>query len=66
MVLGIQWLSGLGPILWDFKSLTMEFLQRNKKILINGIRVEDSVVDNNLTFLQELRRANRTNMGTMS
>ena len=25
MVLGIQWLITLGPILWDFKALTMQF-----------------------------------------
>ena len=25
MVLGIQWLSQLGPVLWDFKNLWMEF-----------------------------------------
>ncbi|XP_074314174.1 uncharacterized protein LOC141649382 [Silene latifolia] len=25
MVLGVQWLSSLGPVLWDFKQLRMQF-----------------------------------------
>ena len=63
VVLGIQWLRGLGPILWDFKSLKMEIRQGDQKILIKGMGTESSEVDSSPTFLQELRRADSTSMG---
>jgi len=31
MVLGIQWLSKLGPILWDFEKLKMSLSMREKR-----------------------------------
>ena len=34
MVLGIQWLAQLGPILWDFKNLRMEFSWNGKKMVL--------------------------------
>lgn len=37
MVLGIQWLSLLGPISWDFMQLHMEFNLNGKQILLKGI-----------------------------
>ena len=36
MVLGIQWLVMLGPILWDFSKLRMEFTVRSKKVVLRG------------------------------
>nr|CAD1832891.1 unnamed protein product [Ananas comosus var. bracteatus] len=36
MVLGIQWLIQLGPILWDFKQLRMEFHFRKRKVVLRG------------------------------
>lgn len=36
LVLGIQWFSALGPVLWDFKNLTMEFQNEGKKIKLRG------------------------------
>lgn len=36
MVLGIQWLSELGPILWDFKRLWMEFRIDGKRHMMTG------------------------------
>ena len=36
MVLGIQWLVMLGPILWDFSKLRMEFAVGNKKVVLRG------------------------------
>ena len=36
MVLGIQWLAGLGPILWDLKKLRMEFKKGNRRIVLRG------------------------------
>ena len=36
MVLGIQWLGQLGSILWEFKTLRMEFSWNGKKIVLCG------------------------------
>ena len=55
MVLGIQCLKSLGPILWDFSALKMEFQKQGKRVLICGMGVEKSEVDYSPTFLQELR-----------
>ncbi|OMO86983.1 Integrase, catalytic core [Corchorus capsularis] len=37
MVLGIEWLVSLGPILWDFSMLTMQFMYDNNWKLLQGI-----------------------------
>jgi hypothetical protein len=39
MVLGIQWLQLLGPILWDFATLTMEFNYGGLKCLLKGLQM---------------------------
>lgn len=45
MVLGIQWLSTLGPITWDFQNLCMEFhLNGKKHVLRGGKKEENSLV----------------------
>lgn len=36
MVLGIQWISTLGPIIWDFQKLRMEFMVEGKKHVLRG------------------------------
>ncbi|XP_058217468.1 uncharacterized protein LOC131328550 [Rhododendron vialii] len=36
MVLGVQWLSTLGPVLWDFKNLQMQFSVSDKEIVLKG------------------------------
>lgn len=36
MVLGVQWLSTLGPVLWDFKNLKMEFTVLGTKHTLKG------------------------------
>jgi transposase InsO family protein len=38
LVIGIQWLRLLGPILWDFEALTMEFSFNNWKCLLRGFQ----------------------------
>ncbi|XP_074306372.1 uncharacterized protein LOC141641616 [Silene latifolia] len=37
IVLGVQWLSSLGPIIWDFQKLTMEFHLHGVKHLLRGL-----------------------------
>nr|CAD1837126.1 unnamed protein product [Ananas comosus var. bracteatus] len=41
MVLGIQWLIQLGPILWDFKQLRMEFQVKDRKVVLKGSQGAD-------------------------
>lgn len=41
MVLGIQWLSTLGPILWDFQHLQMQFSVSGRKLILNGETATD-------------------------
>ena len=36
MILGVQWLSTLGSILWNFEELTMEFMWGGKKQVLQG------------------------------
>lgn len=36
LVLGIQWFSVLGPVVWDFKNLTTEFQNGGRKIKLRG------------------------------
>lgn len=36
LVLGIQWFSAFGPVLWDFKNLTMEFQKEGRKVKLRG------------------------------
>ncbi|XP_074297152.1 uncharacterized protein LOC141627838 [Silene latifolia] len=37
MVLGVQWLSSLGPVVWDFDKLRMEFMFQGKKVVLRGV-----------------------------
>lgn len=38
MVLGVQWLSLLGPITWDFQELKMQFRYLEKRVVLHGIK----------------------------
>lgn len=37
LVLGVQWLSGLGPVLFDYHDLWMEFDHRGSRIRLHGL-----------------------------
>lgn len=41
MVLGVQWLSTLGLILWDFSNLRMEFTWNGLKHVLRGVTKSD-------------------------
>ena len=38
VVLGMQWLSTLGDVKWNFAELRMEFVQKGKKVVLRGSR----------------------------
>ena len=38
LVLGIQWLRTLGPIVWDFSALTMQFVIEGEQITLQGLK----------------------------
>ncbi|XP_071923237.1 uncharacterized protein [Coffea arabica] len=38
VVLGMQWLSTLGDVKWNFADLKMEFVQRGKRVVLRGSR----------------------------
>ena len=40
MVLGVQWLSKLGPICWDFKQLLMQFKLDGKEVRLRGVPLQ--------------------------
>jgi hypothetical protein len=39
IVLGVEWLHTLGPILMDFKALTMKFTQEGQQYQFQGIKI---------------------------
>lgn len=41
MVLGVEWLTTLGPILWDFSNLRMEFNLNGMKHVLRGVTKTD-------------------------
>lgn len=49
MVLSIHWLR-LGPIVWDFEKLTMEFSLANKHVVFNGLNPIESLLESSSTF----------------
>lgn len=55
LILGIQWLRSLGPILWDFDRLQMEFSFKGKKFLLQGAKPSGVKLINNKTFSQAVQ-----------
>lgn len=45
MVLGVQWLSTLGSILWNFENLTMEFFFQGKETCAEGHQEGRNILD---------------------
>ena len=41
IVLGVQWLASVGPILWDFEKLRMEFKYKGQRVVLRGTQKLD-------------------------
>jgi hypothetical protein len=50
-VLGVDWLRTLGPVLWDFQILTMEFGQGSTHVLLKGMMPSDVTLEDGSHFL---------------
>lgn len=42
IILGVQWLSSLGPILWDFKLMTLSFHHHGQQVTCRGMQSSNS------------------------
>ncbi|CAJ2678818.1 unnamed protein product [Trifolium pratense] len=56
LILGIQWLKSLGPILWDFEKLQMEFHTQGKRFVLRGAKVPSFKLVNNKSFAQAVHK----------
>ncbi|MFS7996550.1 putative nucleotidyltransferase, Ribonuclease H [Helianthus anomalus] len=52
MVLGVQWLLTLGPIVWNFVDLTMQFQLEDNQCVLKGTESNESVSQAHLFSLQ--------------
>ncbi|KAI9165992.1 hypothetical protein LWI28_024310 [Acer negundo] len=58
IVLGTQWLSTLGPIVWDFSKLQMKFNMGNKKVILQGLSTPENRVVSDLQFKHSSQKRN--------
>lgn len=56
LLLGIQWLKSLGPILWDFDKLQMDFTTNGRKFVLRGAKTPSFKIINNKTFTQAFHK----------
>jgi hypothetical protein len=59
MVLGVQWLRTLGPIIWDFLQLTMQFSFLGKTIIWKGLNSADSTMEEGSNFFKASHGSNK-------
>lgn len=62
VVLGTQWLRILGPILWNFVSLTMEFQYSKTKCVLQGLQQVPQV---SLEDANAFKLSNKRNKGVL-
>ena len=58
-VLGAQWLSTLGPILWDFLRMNMKFSMEGKTIELQGLKKPTNRSVNEKEIKQEIKKEKR-------
>lgn len=56
LILGIQWLITLGPVLWDFTKLHMEFTTGGRRFVLRGTKPFRIKLINNKTFTQAVQQ----------
>ncbi|MCH88177.1 hypothetical protein A2U01_0009060, partial [Trifolium medium] len=56
LILGIQWLKSLGPILWDFDKLQMEFTTLGRKFVLRGAKIPSFKLVNNKSFAEAVHK----------
>jgi hypothetical protein len=56
LILGIPFLKSLGPILWDFNTLKMEFKFNGKRFVLRGAKQNSIKVVSNKSFNQTLQQ----------
>jgi hypothetical protein len=59
MVLGVDWLSTLGPILWDFSLMTMQFTFLGIHTQLNGLTPKGFFLEDGPSFLKPSPSANK-------
>ncbi|KAA8542515.1 hypothetical protein F0562_023667 [Nyssa sinensis] len=59
IVLGTQWLSTLGPILWDFAKLQMRFKIDDKEVSLQGMSVPKDQIIGDLQFSREFKKSKK-------
>jgi len=57
MVLGVQQLASLGPILWDFEKLKMEFKYGGQRVVVRGTQKSDMEWIGGKRFQQSLHKS---------
>ncbi|KAJ4964981.1 hypothetical protein NE237_016830 [Protea cynaroides] len=59
VVLGTEWLSTLGPIVWDFSKLQMSFHVEGKEVALHGLSIPENKVVSNLQLQRSARKKKR-------
>lgn len=60
VVLGVKWLETLGPIIWDFSKLLIEFLYGQIRVWLQGFGLQHiSFEGQNKAILKSIYRGNR-------
>lgn len=59
LILGVKWLTSLGPIIWDFSKLQMEFSIEGKRFMLIGAKPKGIKLINNKSFTQIVQQGDQ-------